>query len=281
MSKTSNLKAMLKKDLIDENIRLQKEITKIKEYHFIYQQSVNIRLSAKGSEMASDRVKVISENANLRTEIQKLTTECSQKTATELSMINDLKRTKTTGNKLASIISDQFPRTTRNSLFSVISQRELAPFGVFSGLTSAQTLNEEIRSGLTVVHYTRTQPDENYFHDSLFSENIQQLHVLNENFPNPDKIAHFDDVVEEPEIFETENSRKPSQLLARKRAKTTGKVPVQIAVAKKSTHSTGKVVKAYREKLVERRNDRMKSPIKYKCTKWTGLVLKKSKEDTQ
>ena len=195
MSKNSNLKAMLKKDLIDENIRLQKEITKIKEYHFIYQQSVNIRLSAKGSEMASDRVKVISENANLRTEIQKLTTECSQKTATELSMINDLKRTKTTGNKLASIISDQFPQTTRNSLFSVISQRELAPFGVFSGLTSAHTLNEEIRSGLTVVHYTRTQPDENYFHDSLFSENIQQLHVLNENFPNPDKIAHFDDAL--------------------------------------------------------------------------------------
>ena len=157
MSEICNRKVMLKKDLIEENIRLKNEIIKLKDYHFIYQQSVNMHLSAKGSEMALDRVKINSENANLRSESEKLKTEFSQKTATETSMKVELKCIKTTGNKLATIILDQIPGTLTNSIFSDISREELAPFGVFSRLTPAQTLNEEIRSGLTVIRYKRNQ----------------------------------------------------------------------------------------------------------------------------
>ena len=176
MSKPSNRKTMLKKDLIDENIRLQNKITKMNDDHFNYQQSVILDISAKASQ------------------IQKLTTGLSKKKTTVLSMKEDLKRSKITGNKLASIISDQIPKTTTNSLLSGISQRELAQFCVFSGLTQEQTFNEEIRSGLTVIHYKRSRSD----------ENTSQLPVFNKDCQFSDIISQSDDVEKESEQFETE-----------------------------------------------------------------------------
>ena len=127
--------------------------------------------------------------------------------------------------------------------------------------------------------------------ESHSDENILQLPLGNGNFQSPDIISHSDVVDKEREQMETEISPKHStskprwfvdmgfvqKIETRKQVKQAiENVLPQIAIAKKSTHLTGKVVKAKRGKLEEKR----KSPFKYTCTKWTGLVLKKSREDT-
>lgn len=156
MSNPSQLKAMLKKDIIEANAKLQDEINRMNNYHSIFKESVNLCLSTKASEVKIELEKVAAENQKLHSENNKIRFDIALKNCAINAMENPLKALKMTGNELASIISNQMPGSLRDSLFSEISDKELGLVGVCSGLTPAQTLKLENKSGIPVVHFKRT-----------------------------------------------------------------------------------------------------------------------------